>query len=152
MQTFLPDPDFTESLRMIDKQRLGKQRVEAYQILRVLMFPDQAKGWKRHPAVLMWTGHVDALKLYYNLSLLEWRGRGCMNRMLMYPSGTEPEMPWWMGRPEFHLAHQSNLVRKAPDFYGPLFPGVPPDIPYWWPTEHEDDRPDASAKWCDRRA
>ncbi len=42
-------------------------------------------------------------------------------------------LPRWLGDPDFHLAHQSALVRKDPDFYGPLFPGVPDDLPYVWP-------------------
>jgi hypothetical protein len=33
MQTFLPYPDFRESLQVLDNKRLGKQRVEAYQII-----------------------------------------------------------------------------------------------------------------------
>lgn len=139
MQTFLPYPDFEASVRALDKRRLGKQRVEAYQILRIHLYPGQARGWVNHPATLMWKGYVDALKLYYNLCVVEWQRRGCTNRMLLYPTVEQPEMPWWMGIPEFHLGHQSNLIRKDPDYYGPLFPGVPPDLPYWWPSEHEID-------------
>ena len=33
MQTFLPYADLTESLRVLDNKRLGKQRVETYQII-----------------------------------------------------------------------------------------------------------------------
>ena len=33
-----------------------------------------------------------------------------------------------------HRAHQSSLLRKDPAHYGPLFPGVPDDLPYYWPT------------------
>jgi hypothetical protein len=32
MQTFLPYPDFRESLESLDNKRLGKQRVEALQL------------------------------------------------------------------------------------------------------------------------
>ena len=35
MQTFLPSPNFTESARILDNKRLGKQRVEAKQILQI---------------------------------------------------------------------------------------------------------------------
>jgi len=35
MQTFLPFPDFAESAKCLDNRRLGKQRVEAKQILRI---------------------------------------------------------------------------------------------------------------------
>ncbi len=54
MQTFLPDPDFTVSAQLLDTRRLGKQRVEALQVLRALT--RESYGWKSHPAVLMWGG------------------------------------------------------------------------------------------------
>ena len=37
MQVFLPYPDFKKSLESLDNKRLGKQRVEAKQILNVLL-------------------------------------------------------------------------------------------------------------------
>ena len=48
-------------------------------------------------------------------------------------SQEELELPPWIGDAEFHRSHQSNLVRKDVEFYGPLFPGVPDDLPYVWP-------------------
>ena len=43
------------------------------------------------------------------------------------------DMPRWLGRHELHESHQSNLIRKFPEHYGPLFNGVPNDLPYIWP-------------------
>jgi hypothetical protein len=37
MQTFLPYRDFKQSFRILDWRRLGKQRVEAHQILNVIL-------------------------------------------------------------------------------------------------------------------
>ena len=59
MQTFLPYPDFAASTAVLDDVRLGKQGVEAYQIVRTLL--EIASGWRHHPAVRMWRGHTDAL-------------------------------------------------------------------------------------------
>jgi hypothetical protein len=42
--------------------------------------------------------------------------------------------PEWLGRPEFHRSHQSNLIRKDPEYYGPVFAGVPSDLEYVWPV------------------
>ena len=39
-------------------------------------------------------------------------------------------LPPWLGNEAFHRAHQSNLVRKFPEHYGQLFPGVPDDLEY----------------------
>jgi hypothetical protein len=48
-----------------------------------------------------------------------------------------PRLPWWWGHAEFHLAHQSNLIRKDPAHYGPQFVCAPLDAVYLWPTEEE---------------
>ena len=39
VQTFLPYPDFTQTARVLDWRRLGKQRAEALTILRCLPSP-----------------------------------------------------------------------------------------------------------------
>lgn len=153
MQTFLPLPDFDESARLLDVRRLGKQRVEALQVLRGLTVPGH--GWRRHPAVLMWAGYEEALVRYGIQVCLRWRGLGhtdtceaTLRKDLRESLGiTEPrlqaelaetgDLPPWLGDEEFHRSHRSALVRKDPDFYGPLFPDVPPDLPYVWP---ESDR------------
>lgn len=62
MQTFLPYADFKQSAEVLDKQRLGKQRVEAYQILRALL--GITNGWIHHPATKMWRGYERALAEY----------------------------------------------------------------------------------------
>lgn len=36
MQTFIPYTSYDDIANVLDRQRLGKQRVEAYQILKVL--------------------------------------------------------------------------------------------------------------------
>ena len=43
-------------------------------------------------------------------------------------------LPTWLGDEDFHRSHQSSLLRKDPDFYGPQFPGVPDDLEYVWPV------------------
>src|SRR4030042_2517495 len=171
MQTFLPYPDFKKSLQALDYRRLGKQRVEAYQIIRILKAASQSKvyrdgkeeatrhspgmhraygtirrgaddpgirragfankgrrmntkrhkfggGWRHHPAVKMWRGHINALKLYYNLCLDEWVRRGYKNRMQKMPIRGKISYPHWFGRNAFHAAHRSNLLRKNNTYYG----------------------------------
>ncbi|MDT5035120.1 MAG: hypothetical protein QOE03_305, partial [Micromonosporaceae bacterium] len=58
VQTFLPYPEFATSARVLDQRRLGKQRVEAIQVLRGLIVPGY--GWRHHPAVKMWAGYEEA--------------------------------------------------------------------------------------------
>jgi len=44
------------------------------------------------------------------------------------------DLPSWLGDPDVHRSHQSALLRKDPDHYRDLFPGVPDDLPYVWPV------------------
>ena len=135
MQTFLPVPSFVRSASLLDYRRLGKQRVEAYQIIRILTGVSNARGWTTHPAVKMWDGYSPLLMSYFNACVDEWVRRGYKNTMSKYNIGEIPfcPLPWWHGDEEFHKSHQSNLVRKDPEFYSVRFPGVPPDLPYLWP-------------------
>jgi len=51
VQTFLPYTDFIKSAKCLDYKRLGKQRVEAKQILNILLGETTKAGWTNHPAV-----------------------------------------------------------------------------------------------------
>jgi len=136
MQTFLPYADFVESARVLDRQRLGKQRVEAKQILRALQ--GHTTGWRNHPATKMWAGHERALCAYGMNMCIEWRDRGYKDSLLDYfieefKNIPQPfTLPKWWGNIEFHRSHQSNLLRKDPDYYGDVFISVPNDLPYVW--------------------
>lgn len=134
MNTFLPHPDFNVSARCLDRARLGKQRVEALQILNVLT--GQSRGWRHHPAVLMWQGYTDALMEYHNACLLEWIRRGYRNTMPFLHGDSVVSMhPPWLGNEAFHSAHRSNLLRKDPSWYGQFGWIESPDLPYVWPVK-----------------
>jgi len=129
MQTFLPYPNFKQSLQTLDYRRLGKQRVEAYQIIRAVK---NGGGWRHHPVVKMWRGHINALKLYYNLALDEWISRGYKNRMKKMKISGRISYPSWFGRDNFHAAHRSNLLRKDYTYYSQFGWTEPLDMPYCW--------------------
>jgi hypothetical protein len=132
MQTFLPYPSFQDSAICLDNKRLGKQRVEAYQILNCLQ--GLSLGWRNHPAVKMWRGYENALSCYGRAICSEWIKRGFNDTLLskFSSSGTFQD-PYWLGNEQFHLSHQSNLVRKLPEHYGKYFPNVPDNLAYIWP-------------------
>jgi len=132
MQTFLPYSSFTKTFRCLDYRRLGKQRVEAYQILNVLLGRTNTKGWRNHPAVKMWRGYENALKLYFNECVDEWKNRGYNNNMKYEIIDDEVVMPPWLGDEGFHQSHRSNLMRKQPEHYSEHW-SVPDDLPYVWP-------------------
>lgn len=137
MQTFLPYPDFYDSLACLDYRRLGKQRVEAMQLvnstLKLAQDPTAKVGWHNHPARTMWTGYLDALKLYHNLAIDEWVRRGYKNTMKQYDLPDQIILPPWVGNERLHASHRSNLLRKDPIHYGKFNWSEPDNIPYFWP-------------------
>lgn len=132
MQSFLPYADFDESARCLDTKRLGKQRVEAFQVLKALS--DPSYGWQRHPAVNQWRGFEDALVAYYAAICREWVRRGYKHTMpVMIPKGDYAQ-PAWLGNAEYHASHRSNLLRKDAAYYGRYGWHEAADMPYVWPT------------------
>lgn len=131
MQTFLPLPSFEDSSRVLDWRRLGKQRVEARQILQTLLFGSR---WRHHPAVLMWQGHIAALIEYSNVMIREWVRRGYKNTLPIL-AVQRIVLPSWFGCSVFHASHRSNLLRKAPEYYRQFDWEEGPDLPYYWPKE-----------------
>ena len=149
MQTFLPYADFERSARALDRSRLGKQRVETIQIVRALTRPGY--GWGNHPAVLMWQGFEEALGRYGFTCCEAWtelgfgdtcaltiatdlRAAGIDVVRTQSALAAADALPPWLGDDAVHRSHQSALVRKDSEHYRPLFPDVPPDLPYVWPV------------------
>lgn len=133
MQTFLPYEKFGPSLRCLDKRRLGKQRVEAMQILKALSDPDY--GWQNHPAVKMWRGYSSALTLYYNESLVAFEEAGGHNIKLQMKAVWYPiAVPLWLGDERVHSTHRANLLRKDPTHYGQFGWIEKPLTGYYWPV------------------
>jgi Pyrimidine dimer DNA glycosylase len=115
MITFVPFADVTLCAKYLDYRRLGKQRVEAYQIWRALN--GLSKGWVNHPATQMWKGHTCFLAMYCNAMIDEWIAQGYRNFMAKLPHCSNPRPPPWWGWPPVHLSHQAALNRKKPDYY-----------------------------------
>jgi hypothetical protein len=154
VQTFLPYSDFLASAGVLDQRRLGKQRVEAIQVLRGLVSPGY--GWRHHPAVKMWAGYEEALVRYGLDVCAVWCATGradtcagtltvelaqaCgVHRVRGQPELAESDdLPPWLGRDDLHLSHRSSLLRKDPAFYRPLFGALPTDLPYVWPSSDRE--------------
>lgn len=141
VQTFLPYPDFEQTAKVLDNKRLGKQRVECVQITKALR--GLTEGWRNHPASKMWAGHENAL-IEYGLAICsEWSKKGYRDHqasVLQSMWKAQPHnirvchFPAWLGNPDFHASHRSNLLRKDRLHYG-QFGWVEPDfLPYVWPS------------------
>lgn len=135
MQTFLPYPDFAQSAATLDRQRLGKQRVETLQLLKAMN--GESKGWVNHPATNLWRGYQNALVLYGVAMCQEWISRGyqdtCLDKIKAYwQDGVGLVLPPWLGRDDIHASHRSNLLRKDAEYYGRLKWAEPNNLPYIW--------------------
>ncbi len=90
----------------------------------------------------MWRGYELSLVTYTLAICHEWQERGYKDTVAekvsnlrdIYLQNKSADPPTWLGKDEFHLSHQSNLVRKLPEHYGKLWPDMPPTIPYYWPA------------------
>ena len=147
MQTFLPYSDINESLKVLDNKRLGKQRVEAYQIISALTGRPKLNGkpysgWLNHPCCILWKYNVPMLKVYYNQSIREWISRGFKNTMQFEEINESVTYPDWWGNERFHDSHKSNLLRKDPLFYSQYGWNVSPESPYTWL--------DSEGRWYDQ--
>ena len=144
MQTFLPYSSFVKSASCLDSRRLGKQRVEALQILPTLS--GKSSAWIHHPAVKMWKGFESALAFYALCICEEWRKRGykdtCLEKILdasnlsakqLVSSIPEMKFPSFCSDEAFILAHRSNLLRKDFNHYSQFNWRVEPNLPYIWP-------------------
>lgn len=141
MQTFAPEGTaLVLGFRKLDDKRLGKQRVEAYQIYRSIV--GMSNGWRNHPATIMWEDRVTALAHYGVLCCEVWIERGYNDSLLpmfqMFREvgirwGDNPEPPRFLD--DIAESHRSNLIRKDPGFYLPHWPDTKPNLPYLWPDQ-----------------
>lgn len=135
MQVFIPFASFSHSVAVLDRARLGKQRMECRQILAALRAArhERAVGWSKHPATLAWSGYESALALYMTFCVNEWVARGYNNTIVtpydeefklrpgedyhLTQDARDATLPHWLGDEELHASHRAVLLRKDPEFY-----------------------------------
>lgn len=167
MQTFMPSMDFAETAEVLDKQRLNKQALEAWQIMMCNLQLDpegnhrEPKGWYNHPAVIMWRGHEKALLDYIRAMVSEWilRGykstildkaeatfvRGLEGGLVAYPHG---DLPMWAIDDDLSArvasSHRTALLNKNYQWYSKFgWPedtgSQPEEYEYVWPEGDKHD-------------
>lgn len=121
-----------ESVSCLDNKRLGNQIYrEALTLIR--------GGWPNHPCSKLWINHKYALSKYCLFGLEELKNRGRYyphwfevfnNYLKEFPDNGLPSI---IGNEQFHLSHKSNLIRKNPLYYRPIFGNdIPDNLPYVW--------------------
>ena len=141
MQTFLPYQDFAKCAKVLDRQRLGKQRLECLQILNALT--GKSKGWVNHPCVKMWKSFEVCLAEYGWYICSEWIRRGykdtCMEKIIkcvgvdMF-SSTHPSPPW-LSNDKLFSSHRAALLAKNYEWYKQFNWTEEPIINYVWPVK-----------------
>ena len=155
MQTFLPfASDYKANAKCLDNKRLGKQRVEGYQILKALL--GESTGWVNHPATRMWKGHEYQLFQYLLEICIEWRHRGYKDTVqdslyqLMFKHQVPfTQLPEWLNNPAIAITHQANLYIKNSIHYEEFAPATkiyqqyiccPSKCNYYWPLHRKEDK------------
>ena len=145
MQTFLPFAHFGQSARALDYRRLGKQRVEGYQILKALtgQYAD-TNAWTNHPAVRMWRGFVPALTEYTLVCCEAWQSYGYLDTIAdkVYEAfsaeveqfADNPILPHWLNDERVHASHRAMLHRKNPVYYMDWTNEAKTISEYYWPV------------------
>lgn len=163
VQTFLPFDDIEKSLSCLDDKRLGKQRVEAFQILHLLLklkncVPQNcglscmerfSRTYSNHPAVLMWKGSEKCLQFYLLTSMNIWstrkskKGVNFSNTKMLenvqalqvstLPVLTPEDYPSWWKNEKFFASHRAMLYRKNPTHYSQFSNDSPKFDDYEWP-------------------
>lgn len=151
MQTFLPFSSYKESARVLDYRRLGKQRVETWQILNVLFQlkknPAAKIAWMNHPIVRAWQGFEYQLVRYGLEICNEWIRRGYNDTMrprfvTMLEMIDETPLEWnyskpkWLNNQTFLKSHRSALLHKDFSYYKQFKWKEKPELNYYWPTKN----------------
>jgi hypothetical protein len=136
MQTFAPSANIYECGQVLDRARLGKQRVETLQLIRCNL--DVSLGWRNHPAAKMWANNIGGLIAYGVTICDSWIARGykdtCREKIIAFGKPDFSDMPTWWGDERVHSSHRSNLLRKDPTYYSQFGWEENLDIPYFWPS------------------
>jgi len=163
VQTFLPYDNIEKSLICLDDKRLGKQRVEAFQILRLLLqlkncsqidsnsttVDKFSRTYKNHPAVLMWEGSEKCLQYYLLTCMRVWstrktkKGVNFSNQQMQknvealkidsLPALTPEDYPNWWKNENFFSSHRAMLFKKNPVHYNQFQSDAPKFSDYAWP-------------------
>jgi len=141
MQTFLPYDDYGASMACLDNVRLGNQ---VYREGVTLL----CGGWPNHPASKMWVGYERSLALYCFRGAQEmvarkgtkysWKDEVCIKWLRYFQDAiaslTDTGRPPWLGNPDIHASHRSNLLKKNPSHYAQFGWQEPDDLAYVWPV------------------
>lgn len=106
VNTFLIDSDFSKSAQLLDKKRLGKQRVEAQQILNIIL-------------------NIKALSNYFNIPLINLRSQNCdpEKSNLDFLKLTIKQIKQQFNLQDYYLILQEDEITIRTSCFSNLYPG-----------------------------
>jgi hypothetical protein len=134
MQTFLPYSDFKQTAKCLDMKRLGKQRVEVWQIL--LNLSGEKPNWQYHPIMAMWRGSEGILAQYGLAICDEWIRRGYKDTMRARIDNfacLSSKLPVWYGDENIYRHYRQTLLFKNYEWYSQFGWKENPVYGYIWP-------------------
>lgn len=136
----MPYKNFEQSAKCLDRQRLGRQRLEAKLLLEILLEEidrHTIARWKNHPVIELWRGSELSLCNYGIKICTEWKKRGYQDNQLewfwyyqeMYKfrDNNQPNFS-----EELHASHRAALLCKLPGWYQQFGWKEKPQIKYVW--------------------
>ena len=121
MQTFLISLSFIDTAASLDYRRLGKQRVEAMQLISTI---ELNGSWRSHPAAKMWDGYVPLLAYYGSCMCDEWLMRGYNDNIkdfFLQRIESNAKQPFWYSDINHSVrlvtSHRARLYIKNPEYY-----------------------------------
>lgn len=145
MITFLPSSSYIESAKILDTKRLIKQRLEAAQILAlILSIPNKdgnkRTGYRNHPVTKMWLLYPSQLYIYYLAIFGEMEVRDINVNPLYYEEELNRQsinvphlVPLWSNDERLYSSHRAALLAKDYNYYSKYNWKEEPKIDYWWP-------------------
>ncbi|MEM0440380.1 MAG: pyrimidine dimer DNA glycosylase/endonuclease V [Candidatus Caldarchaeum sp.] len=135
MQIFRPYVDWRKSAAVLDDLRLGKQRVEAKQVLNAFFrklgyIRDGLKGWLSHPIVILYYNngkpYIDDVVGFFYACVDEWKRRGKQSNVNLddiqqYIEKTE-KTPGTPVNRIHEIEYRRILLVKDPKHYVKVFP------------------------------
>jgi hypothetical protein len=124
----------------LDYRRLGKQRIEALQILQAML--GLVGHYKSQPAAKAWKGCETGLCEYGIECCKVWKERGYVdNTRVRFELIKLQELKWkplvmprWIGYEPFHSNQRSRLLYKDPWYYSQFNWVEKPALTYYFPS------------------
>lgn len=143
MNSFVCDEDYDKAAAALDYRRLGKQRVECYQMLAALT--GRAVGWRNHPATRAWEGHEKSLAEFAIACHIEWLERGYKDTTLgrmreLAAELPDTDKPWWVSDERWLTNIRGILVMKRPSHYSVHWPTCEPTSKQLWPVPNDSGK------------